>query len=151
MTQKNCSRCDDELPEPRTDNATYVEAADTMTKETEVHVALVHTDETRQIRDKIVSKRNLTVTQANIAMGRLDDAYLRHTEITDEANAESTVVYDHTDLSLDDFDEREIDENTRPEDDPEAVKTEGRTINREVPHRLLICPDCTKDNDTIIW
>lgn len=154
MTQ-TCSRCGDDLDRPLPAHAAYVRGDDMIVEEpTERLHALVHTDATRQIRGQLVDEHGLNATQANRIMARQDPAYLRATAVTrNDAGdvVDETVVFDHTGLSDSDFDRREVDAPVTPESDPEVVRTDSVTEPVEVQKTGLVCNDCTKESDDVIW
>lgn len=154
MTQ-TCSRCGDELSRPLPAHANYVRGDDMIVEEpTERLYALVHTDATRGIRDALVAEYGLNATQANRIMARQDPRYLKQTAVArNDAGdvVEENVVFDHTDLADADFDRREVDAPVTPESDPEVVRTDSVTEFVEVQKTGLVCHDCTKKSDEIIW
>lgn len=155
MSQNNtpiqaCTRCGTELEQPVEYNSVYTRIDETETRITETVVALVHTDETRRIRDEIASHYDIDEVAATRAMARLDPDYLRAVERGYEIESD-TIVFDYTDLTMSVFDEREVDSPSGPEDDPGVVKSERREIEAEAPVNALICPTCVRENDRAIW
>jgi hypothetical protein len=137
MTQ-NCYRCGEFLAEPVERNANYVRGDDTVeTVEQEVLVERRHTDYSRAIRERLQEEHGLNAAQANRVMARNDETYLRRGmahDVTDEA-----------------FERVETNDPSAPEVDPEVVRVDSETVEREQQRTGLVCPDCVRDADEVIW
>jgi len=150
MEQK-CTRCGfDNYDEPIENNANYVQGADMVeSRPNTVMFALKHTELTRTIRDRLVDNWSMNITQANRAMAAKNDQYLKKTTESDDGTEQ--VIFDHTDLSDDDFERVETNRPITPEEDAEIVKTVEETAQKEVQKTGIVCPDCVKDTDVVIW
>lgn len=132
---QNCSRCGSELGSGTDveDNATYVEASDETTEhQTTKIVARVLSDRAKDVRDRLVKEEGLSVEQANNAVSRNDDAFDEN--ITDE-----------------ELDTVEVESPNEAVGHPDAVRVDEVPTVKESPAKLLVCDDCVKDDDEVIW
>ena len=158
MTERTCFRCDGRIGRPIAKHANYITAEDTKTVETVKRIAAVkHTGETKALRDFIVNESGLNATQANMAIARRDEAYLRRpTEQVPEHVAErwqdkELPGIDGTPIGLDDFNVEHVPKPIKPENDADVVQNIEIEEEIEVEKTGLVCPDCTDKDDKIIW
>lgn len=164
MTQndeRTCSRCDHTIDRPIQKNANYAIHTDFAEPEQrEVHYAMVHTEETMAELDRVDkalperSRESLSAEQASphapekveVSTGteviERDDGGTVETAKSDEITFSVPMgKYDHVEVA-----------------DPEIVKESEEVARvytqyeeREVQKTGLVCPDCVKDDDQILW
>lgn len=146
-----CTRCgSDEFDEPIENNANYVQGEDMVESEARtVLYALTHTELTRTIRDRLVDHWSINVTQANMAMATKDETYLKKTETAEDGTEQ--VVFDHTELKDDAFERVQVDSPVSPEEDAEIIKTVSEPVQVDTQKSGIVCPECVKESDLVIW
>lgn len=156
-----CFRCGTSIAQPVTSNADYVIGEDTVeTEEREAFYAMKHTDETWARLEEVAEKfpnRDKQALAAEMAHPDADDtreADRGHERVeNDDGSFVQTAVTEEVSFSVpvDDFDHVEVDTPNVVQDDPDVAFTYTVYEEREVTKTGLVCPDCTRDDDEIIW
>jgi hypothetical protein len=137
MTQ-NCYRCDSELDQPVEKHANYVRGDDTTeTVKKEIIIERRHSTYTRAIRDRLQRDHGLNATQANNVISRNDENYLRQGMSHDVGDSA--------------FETAEVVAPSSPAEDPEVVRVDSKTVERETQKTGLVCESCLRDGDEVIW
>lgn len=155
-----CFRCNDDIPRPVQEHANYVHATDTVESEQrEVVYGLQHSELSLRRLDFLDRQldRDRAAISAEISMPNAPD------RVT--VSKGSKIVQNPDGSQVETADEREIgfsvpqDQFTEvPLDSPEEVhgredlaRAFGRVEEVEVQKTGLVCPDCSKDTDNVIW
>lgn len=128
-----CFRCHKPIESPDARNADYIMAADTVViEEREILVALLHNEATLAKRDLVED------VLTNVTKDGQEDPPTR-----------DLVAQQFTD---DEFDEVEVrDVKDAQEAGPLLVKVLARLEPRSVQKTGIVCPECYKPEDVVIW
>jgi hypothetical protein len=165
MTEQTCSRCGKTLFQPIQERANYVVHEDFVEEEDkEVHYAMKHTRDTVHAVAKVQYEtekgdgptRDFDELASEMAKPGADEkrAITVDTERKefDDGTFVETARQKEVPFSipLEEFEEEESDTPERIKDDDVAL-VRTTTEKRPVQKTGLVCRDCTKDDDEIIW
>lgn len=160
MTQHTCAECGDALERPPEDHANYVRSDRfTEEREREVYIGLKHTNKTKKRLNKMDRLLPHKGRQEISAAMAHPDAPLKRevpagTKTVKQGNTEvetaRTKKFDFS-IPLEDFDHVRVESpNIVQEDDDIAfVLVDTEQVEEQQP--VLLCPECTDDDDIIIW
>lgn len=156
----NCSRCDHDISEPTQQNANYTSSVEFGGPEPqEVFYGMYHTKETKARLNELDEKmpdRDRQAISAEIAHPEANNTV----EITygtktveREGGEVETAEREKVDFSIDTkkFDHHRIESPEEIHDDDDAAFAYSLMEDVEVEKTGLVCSDCTKDGDEIIW
>lgn len=159
MTEQTCSRCGKTILDPITSNANYVVHDDFVEEEDkEVHYALKHNIDTIHATAiaQRETERDFDALAAEMAHPEADEKRVVTVGTERQENEDGTFVETAKKKEIefsvpeDWYDEEEADTPERIKDDDVAlVKT--TTEKRPVQKTAIVCRNCTKDDDEIIW
>ena len=129
-----CFRCGKELNSPDASNADYITASDTIVKEPrEVLVALKHNQVTRAKRAKIIEDNTVTLDTGERIPPTED--FISNQFQDDEFDTEEVSTLAAA--------QKQFGEN--------LVKVVPEVREKDVQKTGIICPDCYRDTDFLIW
>jgi hypothetical protein len=127
-----CFRCGKEIDTPDSSNADYVIAEDTKAKEPrEVLFALVHNQATLVKRAKIIKENTVTLDTGE--------------------KTPPTADFIRSKFADDEYDAIEIPDVKASESIKDLVKVVAQVREVDIPKTGIICPDCYKFTDFVIW
>lgn len=159
MSDRTCSRCGTSISDPVTANANYVVHDDFVEEEAkEVHYALRHTPQTKQKVQKVADETGRDFDAVAAEMAHPDAPAERDVTVGTERKEHDDGTFVETakmktmdfSIPLDEFDREEV-------DTPEEIKRDDTALvttnveQRPVQKTGLICRNCVKDDDQIIW
>lgn len=127
-----CFRCSRELDTPDASNADYIIAEDTKADESrECFVALKHNEKT------LVKAAQMAETETYLAEdGKTELTRPRYPDLT---------------LADSEYDAIEVASVAEAKEDPRTVRIEVRSLMKTIQKTGIVCPDCYKLTDFIIW
>lgn len=158
---KTCNRCGDDIEEPAPKNADYVIANDICEKETqETFYGMKHTNETWKLLEKASlefdekDKQALSAEMANPKADNLREVndgnkIIEHEDGTTVETAKSKEV--EFSIPVEKFEHIEVESPNVVQNDENISYTYSVIEKREVTKTGLICPNCTKNTDEVIW
>jgi len=160
MTENTCSRCGSSIKKPVEKFANYCTHEDfTETEPVEVNYALRHTDETLKELDRVAAAIPERDRQALAAEMAHPDAP-EEVEVGDGVKtikSEGGETETHTtrtekfSIPVEKYEQVEVtDPNAEIQKDEVAIVLRA-VEDRDVQKTGLVCSDCTKDDDEIIW
>ena len=145
----SCSRCEEQLTKPIRQNANYVIASD-FAEPTEVETVygLFHTEETRSELDRLCSEFPERDRQTLAAEMANPDAEEFRTVRTDGDEEPREVEFS---VPTEKFDWKEIDSANEVQVNDDCALSYHTVEERDVQKTGLVCPECAKDSDEVIW
>lgn len=161
MIEQTCSRCDSLLERPHDKNANYILASDFIEEERrEVHYAMVHTEETRRKVDDLSAhfpNRDWQQLAGEMASPEADDdvKLVVGTEVVEDENGGRTETIQTRDETFSipesEFRHFRIDDPNAVQHDDDVAHTYTIIEPCECQKSALVCRDCLKNDDEIIW
>lgn len=128
-----CFRCGKKIDTPDSSNADYILASDTIVKEPrEVLFALKQNEATLAKRTKIIGENTITLDSGEKV-----------------PPTEGFICSQFQDSEYDAFEIPNVE--TAKDIGADLVKVVVATIEKDIQKTGIICPDCYKDTDFIIW
>lgn len=159
MTENTCSRCGGSISRPLHAHSNYVTHADFIESEdTEVHYALKHTPATRKKVKQLVeeTERDFNALAAEVAHPNADATRVITVGTERKENPDGTFVETAKKKEIEFSIPQEKFEKVEVETPQESHRDDVALITTEIEQRDvqktgLVCPDCVKDDDAIIW
>lgn len=130
-----CFRCSKEIDTPNSSNADYVIALDMIAKEPrEVFIALKHNQATRAKREKVIAE-NIIDTDTGEEVPPPTEDFIRN-QFTDS-----------------EYDAVEVPDiaTAQGQFGEDLIKVVAEIKEKDIQKTGIVCPDCYKETDFIIW